>query len=73
MTRSADVERGDGPSSELEQPGTGAAGPAWFSDGDAGPARGDDVLLQDGSILISGGGDTTAAAVSTNLLYMPVP
>ena len=31
------------------------------------------VLLQDGSILISGGGDSTGAAVATNLLYTPVP
>lgn len=31
------------------------------------------VLLQDGSILLSGGGDTTGAALATNMLYMPVP
>jgi hypothetical protein len=31
------------------------------------------VRLHDGSVLISGGGDTTAAAVATNLLYTPVP
>lgn len=31
------------------------------------------VLMHDGSILISGGGDSTGAAVATNLLYTPTP
>ena len=31
------------------------------------------VRLADGSILLSGGGDSTGAAVGTNLLYTPTP
>jgi hypothetical protein len=31
------------------------------------------VRMHDGSVLLSGGGDSTGAAVGTNLLYTPVP
>ena len=55
---------------------TRAAGAATFTPTAAMPdARGFHlaVRLADGSILLSGGGDSTGAAVGTNLLYMPTP